>query len=56
MSGGVKFGLSVTLVAVIWLCVLPWLSRRPAIKEHIERMKNAGIDPSAMFYTEVEEK
>ncbi len=56
MSGGVKFGLSVVVLAVIWLGVLPWLSKRPAIEAHIERMKSEGIDPSAMFYTEVEEK
>ena len=43
----------VTLGLIIWLVILPWLSRRPASREYIERLRQSGIDPSAMYYTEL---
>ena len=42
-----------TIVA-IWMIVLPWLGSRPAISRHIETMEAAGVQPGAMFYTELE--
>lgn len=43
-----------TLLIVIWLVVLPWIGRLPAVSDHIERMKSNRIHPDAMFYTELE--
>lgn len=41
-------------VAVIWLIVLPGISRTPAVDRWIEFVEQQRVDPSAMFYTEVE--
>jgi hypothetical protein len=43
-----------TLLVVIWLVVLPWIGRLPAVSDHIEQMKFKRIHPDAMFYTELE--
>lgn len=47
--------LSAWLVAigVVWLLVLPSLSRRESNRVYLERLKQRGIDPSAMYYTEL---
>ena len=45
---------SVFVIAVIWLVVLPWWSRQPAMAQRLEWLDERGIDPSAMFYTELE--
>jgi hypothetical protein len=41
-------------MAAIWLIVLPWVAARPAIQQRIRFFEQQRIDPSAMFYTEVE--
>ena len=40
-------------VAVVWLVLLPWLGARPGLRERIRREEASGIDPSAMFYSEL---
>ncbi len=47
-----KLVMVVSLIAIVWLGVLPWLSSIPAIEEHISRNRAAGIDAGAVFYTE----
>lgn len=39
-------------VAVIWLLILPPLGEIPSVRERIERNRNAGINPTAVFYTD----
>ena len=51
--GLLRFALAIAATAISWLGVLPALSRLPPIREHIQRNQRQGIDPSAMFYTEV---
>ncbi len=41
-------------VAVIWLVILPRVSRWGPIRTMIQSHQAAGIDPSAMFYSDVE--
>ena len=43
------------IVALIWLIALPLLARQPEVQAHIERNKQAGIDPSVRFYSELPE-
>lgn len=43
----------VTLVAIVWLAVLPFIGRQPGIDSYIRRNEHLGIDPSAKFYTEI---
>ena len=45
--------LCVTAIVVLWGIVLPRLSQQRVVRERIERDTAYGIDPSAMFYTEV---
>ncbi|REK10962.1 MAG: hypothetical protein DWQ37_15065 [Planctomycetota bacterium] len=37
-----------------WLFVLPWLSGRPRVREHLDWLDARQIDASAMYYTELE--
>ena len=41
-------------ITLLWCIVLPWLSARPLVRERLEFLEQRGIDPSAMFYTELE--
>jgi len=41
-------------LAATWLVALPWLATTRPIAEHIAEQERSGIDPSAMFYTELE--
>ena len=41
-------------IAAVWLVALPWLARQPAIDARIRRLDAQGIDPSAMYYTELD--
>ncbi len=51
-----RFGLAAAglVVWVIWIVVLPAFASRPAMSKYLDRMDQAGIDASAMFYTELE--
>ena len=41
-------------VALFWLVVLPWLGSRPAVSDHVKWLEEQGVDPSAMYYTDLE--
>lgn len=42
------------LIGVVWLVVLPWLAAQPAMKRHRQWLDDRGIDPGAMYYTELD--
>jgi len=42
------------LITLVWCWVLPWLSARPANSQYLQFLDEQGIDPSAMFYTELD--
>lgn len=42
------------LITLVWLLVLPQLAREPSRAAHIQALHAAGIDPSAMYYSELE--
>ena len=42
------------LMAIIWLVMLPRISRIQSIRTMIDSQQAAGIDPSAMFYSDLE--
>lgn len=50
---GTRLVLSFLTIALMWLVVLPWLSRRPAVNSHLRDLDHRGIDPSAMYYTDL---
>lgn len=41
-------------IGMIWLIVLPLVESEPHVAKHIANQKRLGVDPSAMFYTELE--
>ena len=52
--GWIRLSITLVVIAITWLGILPWLGRLPLVEEHIARQQRLGIDPSAMFYTELE--
>lgn len=42
------------VIGLVWCVVLPWLSTRPPVAQRLEWLDDQGIDPSAMFYTELD--
>lgn len=49
-----KLALSVLAVGAIWLIALPWLASLPVVEQHIAEQERQGIDPAAVFYSELE--
>ncbi len=43
---------AVCAVLLIWLVVLPAVSRQPSIARQMQFLDDRGIDPSARFYTD----
>lgn len=41
-------------IGLVWLVVLPWLAHRPHIDARLRWLDENQVDPSAMYYTEVE--
>lgn len=41
-------------IAIVWLILLPRLAQHPVIQQRQATFNVRGIDPAAMFYTELE--
>lgn len=54
LGGWVTLCLTSGLIAVVWMVVLPRWTSHPRVQAEIERLDERQIDPSAMFYTELE--
>ena len=50
----IRFGVASTTIAFIWSVILPAIASQRVVSEHIANQKRLGIDPSALFYTELE--
>jgi len=48
----IYLALALVMMAVIWLSVLPRLSDIPSVRDRIDRNRNAGVNPTAVFYTD----
>lgn len=53
-SAWLKLALSLLVIGVVWCLALPWLASTPAVKRHIAEQERQGIDPAAVFYSELE--
>ena len=53
-SGWVQLVVGLGAILVLWLAVLPQIAVHPPVQRHIEFLEQRQIDPSAMFYTELE--
>jgi hypothetical protein len=49
-----RLGAISAIVAAIWLLGLPWLSKFPPMAARLDWLDEQRVDPSAMYYTEVE--
>lgn len=58
LQARLKNWLALTTIALfigwVWLAVLPRLQQNSALKEDIEFLDEQGIDPSALYYTDLE--
>jgi hypothetical protein len=52
--GWIRLAIGSTAILVLWLAVLPRIADQPAVRRHIEFLEQRQIDPSVMFYTELE--
>ncbi len=52
--GTLKLGVIMSAIAIVWLQILPWVAVQPAIAAHLQHLDEQGIDPSAMFYTDLD--
>lgn len=50
----VRISVAISILSLTWLVILPGLTDLSPIRDHILRMESASIDPSAMFYTELD--
>lgn len=53
-TGIVRLALCVVVIGLIWCVVLPRLGSQPSMREYSRWLDERGIDPSAMYYTELE--
>lgn len=53
-KGWSSLGLAVSTVLVVWMLVLPWIGSRPSIRSRIDDLNRQGIDPAALYYTDLE--
>ena len=49
-----RLAVGMAAILILWLAVLPRIADQPAVQRHIEFLEQQRIDPSAMFYTELE--
>lgn len=54
LSKKLKFALAIAIVAATWLGLLPWIAALPGESRRWQLLEDVGIDPSAMYYTELE--
>lgn len=53
-KGRLKFAAALAVLALVWLVVLPLIGRQPIVSQHIEQQQQRGVNPSALFYSELE--
>lgn len=53
-GGALRLATALGAMAVIWLGLLPRLAHWPPVADHVRRMEQGGVNPAAMFYTELE--
>ena len=53
-SERINFALAMLTMGLVWMFLLPWLGSQSPVAQHIETQQRLRIDPSALFYTELE--
>lgn len=50
-----RLALGLVVVAAIWGAALPALLRCRGVARHVAHMEERGVNPAAMYYTELEQ-
>lgn len=53
-KGWLRLCAGIVTMSILWLLVLPWIARRPSVEDRLRFLEERSIDPSAMFYTELD--
>ena len=53
-KGWASLCLAVSAILIVWTLVLPWIGSRPSVRSQIENLNRLGIDPAALYYTDLE--
>ncbi|MCY2976196.1 MAG: hypothetical protein NTW52_16195 [Planctomycetota bacterium] len=51
-TGVLKFACACAVVVAVWMLVLPVVGDFPSVRQRIEGNRAAGINPTAVFYTD----
>jgi hypothetical protein len=46
--------LGISAILIVWTLVLPWIGARQSVRLRIEYLDRHGIDPAALYYTDLE--
>ncbi|MFG0290656.1 MAG: hypothetical protein ACF8CQ_20950 [Rhodopirellula sp. JB044] len=49
-----SFSVVIAVLSIVWLVLLPAYARQPKMQRHLRWLDEKGIDPSAMYYTELD--
>jgi hypothetical protein len=49
-----KLSIALALVGLVWLVILPHAASTPKLAAQLQWLDQQGVDPSAMYYTELE--
>lgn len=52
--GLLRLALATAALAATWLVVLPWVGSLGPVREFVQGNEAAGINPSAVYYTEID--
>lgn len=52
--GRCRLILASVAIGCIWMILLPWLASQPKMARQLQWLSDRKIDPSAMYYTELE--
>jgi len=53
-KGWSSLSLGVSAIVIVWTLVLPWIGSRQSVRSEIENLDRQGIDPAALYYTDLE--
>jgi hypothetical protein len=53
-SGWFRLLAATLVIGGVWCVGLPWIAALPAVENRLRFLDERGIDPSAMFYTELD--
>jgi hypothetical protein len=52
--GVVALCVGASMICVVWLLILPRVGAHPSVRKQINSLNRRGVDPSAVFYTDLD--